>query len=319
MTNCLSRQASAGGETSFFTSLHESRITLPSYSHLIMNSTTDEKSPLARRGSTDVEANADDKATKCHQSRNEQRSSASTYLKIASILFVIICVNALRIHGPFGLCKHRALDQTKKSKVTLEAHIMSKCPDAQVCLRDLVVPAMANISSDVDFTLSYIGKNTNGDDSVECMHGPSECLGNILELCAADLYPDPKIFLGFTNCLTMSYSKIPQKELVKECSLEHGIDFDELNHCASKDDGAFGMDLLRNSVARSANANVTKSCTVRLNGKVRCIRDGGEWKDCDAGSTPDDLIHDIQELNSYYSMPAEEADIGNRLIADHYP
>lgn len=279
-----------------------------------------EKTLLARHGSVDVEANATDQATKRYQSRDEQRSSASTYRKVAFILFVVICLNILRIRGPFSPCQHRPHGQLSKSKVKLEVHIMSKCPDAQVCLRDLVVPAMVNISSDVDFTLSYIGKNTNDDDdSVECMHGPSECLGNILELCAVNLYPNPKIFLGFANCLTMNYNKIPQKELVKECSLEHGVDFNELNHCASKDDGAFGMDLLRNSVTRSANANVTKSCTIRLDGKTRCIRDGGEWKDCDAGSTPKDLIHDIQELNSYLSMSNREEVIGSQLIADHYP
>lgn len=42
--------------------------------------------------------------------------------------------------------------------VPLEAHVMSKCPDARDCLRDLVVPAMEKISEKVDFRLSYIAK-----------------------------------------------------------------------------------------------------------------------------------------------------------------
>lgn len=42
------------------------------------------------------------------------------------------------------------------ANVPLEVHIMSKCPDAQVCLRDLVVPAMEDIADKVDFKLSYI-------------------------------------------------------------------------------------------------------------------------------------------------------------------
>lgn len=182
------------------------------------------------------------------------------------------------------------------SKPALEAHIMSKCPDARDCLRDLIVPTMANVSEEVDFKLSYIGTNNRDGDGVQCKHGESECLGNIIELCAADLYPDPKMYLGFANCMTMKYSSIPQKELVHDCALEHGVDFDELNHCASKDDGQYGMDLLRESVARSADAGVEKSCTVRLNGKVRCIRDGGEWYDCKGGSEPEDLIHDVRTL-----------------------
>lgn len=179
-----------------------------------------------------------------------------------------------------------------EKRTTLEAHIMSKCPDARDCLRDLVIPTMEKVSDKIDFTLSYIGKNIEDDDSVECMHGQSECLGNIIQLCAANLYHDPKIYLGFTMCMLDDYSHIPQKDLVQYCALEHGIDFDKINDCAS--DAAFGMDLLRNSVARSANANVTTSCTVRLNDKIRCIRDGGEWKDCKGGSEPKDLIHDIK-------------------------
>lgn len=128
------------------------------------------------------------------------------------------------------------------------------------------------------------------------MHGQTECLGNILELCAASEYPDPKIYLGFTMCLSRDYEQIPQKGLVQDCALEHGIDFDKLNHCMSKDDGAYGMGMLRESVQRSAKLNVTISCTVRLNDEKRCIRDGGEWKDCDDGSKPKDLINDINKL-----------------------
>ena len=44
------------------------------------------------------------------------------------------------------------------TRVPLEAHIMSKCPDARDCLRDLVVPAMEKIVDKVDFRLSFIGR-----------------------------------------------------------------------------------------------------------------------------------------------------------------
>lgn len=42
-------------------------------------------------------------------------------------------------------------------RVPLEAHIMSKCPDARDCLHDMILPAMQNVSRKVDFKLSYIG------------------------------------------------------------------------------------------------------------------------------------------------------------------
>ena len=63
-------------------------------------------------------------------------------------------------------------------------------------------------------------------------------------------------------CLSRNYQDIPERDLVEDCALEHGIDFDKLNHCVSRDDGAYAIGMLRESVERSAEANVTKSCTV---------------------------------------------------------
>lgn len=44
------------------------------------------------------------------------------------------------------------------TNIALEAHIMSKCPDAQECLQDLILPAMEKISDKVDFKLSFIAE-----------------------------------------------------------------------------------------------------------------------------------------------------------------
>ncbi|KAI5363016.1 putative gamma interferon inducible lysosomal thiol reductase GILT [Septoria linicola] len=189
---------------------------------------------------------------------------------------------------------------TYPGRVPLEAHIMSKCPDARDCLHDLILPAMQKVSNKVDFKLSYIGTTTDHDDGVVCMHGQEECLGNIIELCAAHLYPDPKIYLGFTMCLTREYQKIPERALLEDCALEHGIDFERLNKCTTDEDGQLAVDRLKASFNHSSSVNVTKSCTIRLNNKVRCIRDGGEWTDCEGGSKPSDLVQDIMDLSASY-------------------
>ena len=141
--------------------------------------------------------------------------------------------------------------------------------------------------------LTYCSIDPNSDE-VSCMHGPGECLGNIIQLCAAKLYPDPKVYLGFANCMTSDYKDIPERSLVEDCALDSGVDFQKLNACIS-DEGE-GMDLLRASVERSHEKHVTKSCTIRLDGKVRCIRDGGEWYDCPGGSNVTNLVADIQDL-----------------------
>jgi hypothetical protein len=110
---------------------------------------------------------------------------------------------------------------------------------------------MQRVADKVDFKLTYIGTPT-ANDGVECMHGPSECMGNIIELCARELYPDPKTNLGFIMCLTRDYQHIPERSLVEDCALEHAIDIMAINECATRDDGAHGMELLRTSVERSA-------------------------------------------------------------------
>lgn len=48
--------------------------------------------------------------------------------------------------------------------VPLEVHIMSKCPDARDCLRDLIVPTMERVSDEVDLKLSFIGRWVGGSD-----------------------------------------------------------------------------------------------------------------------------------------------------------
>lgn len=80
-------------------------------------------------------------------------------------------------------------------------------------------------------------------------------LGNIIELCAQKLYPDPKTYLGFTMCLTRDYERIPQRSLIEDCALEHAIDFNSLNDCATKDDGALGIGMLRESVQRTSKVH----------------------------------------------------------------
>jgi len=107
---------------------------------------------------------------------------------------------------------------------------------------------MNSFSRDIPQSLNLPRPTAN--DGVACKHGAEECMGNIIELCAAYLYPEPRIYLGFVMCLTRDYNEIPQEELVQDCALEHGIDFDKLNACSSSDDG-FGVGMLRKSVTRS--------------------------------------------------------------------
>jgi hypothetical protein len=90
---------------------------------------------------------------------------------------------------------------------------------------------------------------------------PSIGMGNILELCAFERYPDPKISLGFTMCIMRDYPQIPQRELIEECALEHAVGFKALNECAVEDNGAHGMEMLRESVQRTSDVRTLDMMT----------------------------------------------------------
>ncbi|KAH6855685.1 hypothetical protein B0I37DRAFT_411662 [Chaetomium sp. MPI-CAGE-AT-0009] len=179
---------------------------------------------------------------------------ATGYLGLMAVIYFCFTPRIALPHSGIFIPEQDPVAQPSVARelVPLEAHIMSKCPDAKDCLRDLVLPTMQRVYDKVNFTLSFIGKPTDQDDGVDCKHGPAECLGNIIELCAQRLYPDPKTYLGFTMCLTRDYKHIPQRSLIEDCALEHAIDFDKINDCATKDDGAFGIGMLRESVQRTA-------------------------------------------------------------------
>ena len=69
------------------------------------------------------------------------------------LLFMVFCI-AVIANDSFD----DGYDPLWTGRVPLEAHIMSKCPDARDCLHDMILPAMQQVSHKVDFKLSYIGK-----------------------------------------------------------------------------------------------------------------------------------------------------------------
>ncbi|RYP37912.1 hypothetical protein DL767_002784 [Monosporascus sp. MG133] len=179
---------------------------------------------------------------------------------IAVLLYVLSSAAAVSAYAGQRLAgsppEHRApvarYDGTNEmnpgERVPFEIHIMSKCPDAQYCLSELVAPAMDQVRDLVDFKISYIGTPYN-EGVIACKHGPTECEGNIIELITAHLHPAPITHLGFTNCMTQQYPLIPDRDLVEACARAHNVDLEKLYQLFADKD--FGLKLLRESVIRS--------------------------------------------------------------------
>jgi hypothetical protein len=115
----------------------------------------------------------------CHPTGANMRTASWTRLRRVVIVVLLFILSTLLYRGSSKLSRARSQemgDLSIRQKITanplipfspdsdgsglvpLEAHIMSKCPDARDCLKDLIVPAMEKISDKVDFRLSFIGR-----------------------------------------------------------------------------------------------------------------------------------------------------------------
>ncbi|KAI1163016.1 hypothetical protein F5B18DRAFT_354251 [Nemania serpens] len=194
------------------------------------------------------------------------------------------------------------LDQRPATKrIPLEAHIITKCGNAKVALTELVLPTIERVYDKVDFRLSIIAILSE-DGTLECKHGAEECKGSIVELCAQELYPDPRTLVGFVECLTADFERIPDRDFYEACASENSVDLRTIDQCTAKDDGAYGRKLLLESVQHTKDVGVRISGTVRLNEEIYCIRDKGQWVDCPNGASVDNLVSAIEELHNAAAM-----------------
>lgn len=137
--------------------------------------------------------------------------------------------------------------------------------------------------------------------------------------------------VGFVECLTADFERIPDRAFYEECASKHSIDLEAVDRCVARDGGEYGYKLLRESVQRSIDVSERSlpsvvaddnslcyyclfimykltslaekvgariSGTIRLNEEIYCIRDKGVWRDCPNGASVDDLVNAIEQLHN---------------------
>ncbi|CAG8473154.1 1951_t:CDS:2 [Ambispora gerdemannii] len=173
---------------------------------------------------------------------------------------------------------------------------MSLCPDAVMC-EAVFRKVLERVNEITSLSIDYVARFEPGPGSesrIACKHGEKECFGNILELCFQNSYPPPtyqRNFFRFLRCLNRDLSKKGTHSYTERCVSQVGLDYTPIAECA---DSALGKQLLRESVMRTYASNVTKSCTIFVNEKQRCIRDGS-WYDCPDGHRVSDFIKTIED------------------------
>ncbi|KAG0237105.1 hypothetical protein BGW41_000273 [Actinomortierella wolfii] len=147
--------------------------------------------------------------------------------------------------------------------------------------------------------LSYIAtlkENPDGTTTVTCMHGPTECAGNVQELCFKKYNPDYRVWFFFVNALNAFQPwRIGDIEYAREIAVKIGAasNFDAVARCAQSDEG---HQLHVESVRHTLSHQISTSCTVFINNEKRCVIDGGVWRECPGGSSVDNFANTIHEV-----------------------
>mmetsp|Transcript_32075 Transcript_32075/g.92151 ORF Transcript_32075/g.92151 Transcript_32075/m.92151 type:complete len:218 (+) Transcript_32075:118-771(+) len=162
------------------------------------------------------------------------------------------------------------------NKVHVEFFVMSKCPDAITC-EDAFGPVLKELASAVNVSFEYIGSPKSG-----CMHGPSECAGDIQQLCAQAEAGSVSQLIDFVLCQSQDRQKIPDNG--EECIAHAGYNAERMDTCIH---GNKGMDMLKKSFGVSQSRGIGLSCTVSVNGEEFCAHDG-DWVECSACDAHDD-------------------------------
>lgn len=100
----------------------------------------------------------DDKAMRRYSSTVIRRIILAIVASLATISLFHTAYERCHYHKPRPQPADINSVETDANKVPLEIHVMSKCPDARDCLRELILPTMVEVSDRVQFTMSFIGR-----------------------------------------------------------------------------------------------------------------------------------------------------------------
>ncbi|KAI0698545.1 hypothetical protein C8T65DRAFT_660543 [Cerioporus squamosus] len=205
-----------------------------------------------------------------------------------------------RFIDPLLVQSDTAFAGPEEVKVPVVLGVMSGCPDALLC-ESVFDHVLDRVSAKVDLSLTFIGtpNASEPDFGVTCKHGPQECAGNVQELCAQKHAAFDR-WWEFVQCQNFQGRyEVGKPETALKCAKSAQLDWENsgVGACAGLNgDGKAeeGVRLLRENVVATKEMGIEKSCTVIINGKQVCIRDGS-WKQCEGGHEPSDFVRQIEE------------------------
>jgi len=148
--------------------------------------------------------------------------------------------------------------------------------------------------------IAYIAEVSSRGSGFTCMHGSTECAGDIQQMCIMKYLPPggplgKYHYFDFLECVGPTHSKIPTN--TDQCLKKIGATNDliqKVHTCAEGSEGDQMMaDSIKYTLARCGHHPHCRSCTMWMNGKQVCIHDDGKWYDCPIGHTVDEWVKAI--------------------------
>ena len=145
-----------------------------------------------------------------------------------------------------------------KQTVRVELYIMSQCPFCVGSVETLHRVSQT-LEKRVAVQVDYVATETaNGFQS---LHGPSEILGDAVQLCVRHAHPNPAHYLAFIMCQDEDVHDIPSNW--HRCVKKLGLNAKNVESCYP---GPKSKALLRASIARANAAGIRATPTIRIDG-----------------------------------------------------
>lgn len=123
--------------------------------------------------------------------------------------------------------------------VKLDVYYECLCPDSRYFVLHELLPTFEKVGSMLEVYLWPYGKAstkiTADGYEFSCQHGEQECIGNIYHACVDKKVEDTTKKLEYIKCM-ISDNYEPENS-AKKCASEGGIDFEEIQSCASGPEG----------------------------------------------------------------------------------
>ncbi|KAL1916005.1 uncharacterized protein VTP21DRAFT_6009 [Calcarisporiella thermophila] len=176
-------------------------------------------------------------------------------------------------------------------RIPVDLFVMSKCPDAALC-EATFSKVIESSDVPVELNLRYIAvPDESRPFGGACLHGDTECLGNIQELCFHDSCPKAN-WLNFVRCMNEQRELIgTTDEIPRNCSERMGYSYGPVRDCTLS---PRGKELFKKSMQFVIDKGVRYSCTVFIDNEYDCMVDSGKWQNCRGGSTVQDFVDRIR-------------------------